>query len=62
MVENGIADGGMEKNQVDTAISENHSEVDLIYVIVSLKNSPDCKVDTACQNHIFKIMESKEHL
>ena len=34
----------------------------LVYITASLKNSPHCRVDTSCQNSIFKILDSKEHL
>ena len=61
IVDNGIAKG-INKDRPDVAGTEILSEVDLIHVTVSLKNSPQCRVDNACQNSIFKIMDSKEHL
>ena len=55
-----IADDDMEEYKTDVVDSESSSE--LIYITASLKNSPHCRVDTTCQNSIFKILDSKEHL
>ena len=55
-------DDGNDLGQIAATESGSQSDIVLIYATASLNDSPHNKLDTACQNTIFEILDSKDHL